>query len=185
MSKEEIGRDPKYIRNLAKTTAGQIGFKAGDFSETPRNRLGLEIWKRTQAQLFERVGKMSLNQRAKIAAQGLGADSHSTDFRLFQVHMRGDWISSDYSGVEIINFTVATVIVAALADYVLSEQRKDPSLRGSQPEPDPTPPMNRSLLFGRPDTRLPGLDYYDNKRERDGDGSLVAHQGSFGIWSED
>lgn len=148
-----------YIHRLAKTMVGQIGIKFHEFDGVSTQKLGSDIITFRGADIRNRVKGMSLQTRAKIAAQGKKLHA-SGGFSLEDVYRRSTWVNGSLSGEDIITLVATTAIIAAICDLMMEDrlQRVAPVGRDDIPQGrgGPYPAVSRFL---------PSLDRYDGNHD--------------------
>jgi hypothetical protein len=153
--------DNKYIHNLARNIAGQLGLRWDDF-DISSPQLACAIWKTHGTGVITFAACWSSETLGRICACGLG---ETTDGQcpLAQVHFSSNWlhgINGNSAGKTLLVYIAATAIVAAIADNMrygdLFERR------GSLPAPrfaDAEEPVTR----GRKKSSRPTLEDYDRR----------------------
>ena len=181
-----------YLFNIARTVAGQLKIPQPEKGEM---RLGVHVVSLASSQLgplmYTFFGpqledairkRWSPEARGKVAALGLGKTSGGR-MTLTRVHLADRWLDGDISGDDLLIRIATTTIIAAIIDNLRSDDRKNPVRNGYAEREHGTGGHRPATPAATPAMSL-GLDYYDNRRERGTNGSLVPYAGQFGVYRE-
>ena len=117
----------KYIHNLAKTVAGQVGIRLQDYcSHDTHVHEGLfpsVLWEMYRIDLMAALRKMGAPALGRIAACGHMPGSVDYGCSFYDVEQCKRLTASDQNSDEILTYLAAYVVVAAMVDVIRAQVR--------------------------------------------------------------